>query len=503
MAWRMYRRMVFFWLMMGFWWGSSLEGQATRTLLVGQVSGGVKPEISLRLQPPFGALVPADEYQQKLDKDGRFSFFLEISHPQTAVLTYREMSYEVFLMPGDSLYYEFSFSAVRTSSSFSGRGDAHNTAHLMMRQEFLQLQSADAYLSELPRNTTPFSLTRQLQTEEARQMAYLHSLSDDMQPDPVYLDIEKNNIRYGNALLKHNFFMGYTLDNGGRYEDYWTTSVEQLMEVYPLESPHGSALLSPAYREYLKLVLAYWYKKQHPEAGSERAEQIERKWRIVETRFPTDVQDYLYTYLILSKYPDPEKNIHTALNQDEYVRWLSRYRAVSKVRYFWELLTQEGQLRYQQATPSESNALTPESLAAVQFLEKDVSPLTAFTDFVNQNAGKVILVDFWASWCQPCLAVMPQLHRLQAEYKNEALTYLFVSMDQDREKWRKAAWKHRLNGTHLFAKDGFNADLAKLFGVRALPRYMLVDKQGVISVFMAASPAEIDQLRQQINALLY
>lgn len=474
---------------------------AERTVLKGKIIGGPKPEIALLMHPPYGGLTPDMEYKQELTTEGNFAFVLDLQYPQTGVLTYRNMDYLLFLMPGDSLFYEFEFSGVRMSSMFSGRGEGHNTSYLLIRQEFEQLQSADQYLANLPRNTTPFSFDRMLREAEQKQFAYLERMSD-MRLAPEYVDVEKNNIRYGNALLKHNFFMGYTLDNGGRYEDYWPQSVEQLLKLYPLESPFGNALFSPAYREYLKLVLLYWYKEKNAESGElAREEQIERKWALVEKHFPRQAHDYLYAYLILGKYPDPMQPTYTALSRKEYEYWQSRYRERSLNTYIWKLLETERIARYGKNAGT-ADVLTPESLAAIQFLETEATPLEAFTDFVNRNNGKVILVDFWASWCQPCLAVSPQIRQLQEEYQNENMRFLFVSFDESREKWRKMAWKQRLRGTHLLG-GGFESDLARQFGVQALPHYMLIGKNGQINFLRAASPSDTERLRNQINSLLY
>ncbi|MEM6299897.1 MAG: TlpA family protein disulfide reductase, partial [Bacteroidota bacterium] len=438
-----------------------------------------------------------------LEADGSFRFVLDSKLPQTGTLTYFNIEFPLFISPGDSLFFEVNFSGTRMSSSFSGRGDGNHTAYLLIRQEFEHMEHTDLYLSKLPRNTTPFSFDREVRRLQNEQFNFLGRMAD-MQLSPLYVSVEKNNIRYRNALLKHNFFMTYTLDNGGRYEDYWAQSVEQLIQAYGIESPYENGLFSPAYREYLKLVLEYYYKKEHPESGvsKARSEQIERKWKLIEEKFPRDMHDYLYAYLILGKYPDLTKPIYTALSQGEYQYWQERYREVSKNRTIWKLIEDERIDRYGDGSTN-VDVVTPESLSAVNFLELDMTALETFTYFVNQNSGKVILVDMWASWCQPCLAVAPQLRALQDEYKNEDITYLFVSFDKEREKMRKSAWKNRLQGTHMLSEGGFSSDLAEQFGIFALPHYMLIDKEGQIRFMNASSPAAEEVLRSQINSLLY
>jgi thiol-disulfide isomerase/thioredoxin len=87
--------------------------------------------------------------------------------------------------------------------------------------------------------------------------------------------------------------------------------------------------------------------------------------------------------------------------------------------------------------------------------------------------GRVVLVDFWATWCAPCLAQIPELRRLRSTY--EHFEVLAISLDS-RSRRDLIAWLNRQNVTWPQVHDGraFNGPAARPFGVRALPASLLV-----------------------------
>ena len=95
--------------------------------------------------------------------------------------------------------------------------------------------------------------------------------------------------------------------------------------------------------------------------------------------------------------------------------------------------------------------------------------------------GKIYLIDFWASWCQPCIGEMPYLHEAYKKYHNKGFEILSLSFDQqegDINKFRNAKWPMPWN--HSFVVNGFKSDLAKEFQVAGIPKPILVDKDGKI-----------------------
>ena len=98
---------------------------------------------------------------------------------------------------------------------------------------------------------------------------------------------------------------------------------------------------------------------------------------------------------------------------------------------------------------------------------------------LSQFKGQVILLDFWASWCGPCIIDLPDLRKIKGKTAALPVVFLNLSLDEDEAAWRGAITEHGIEGVHVRA-DGFGSDVAKSYQVNALPSYYLVDSQGLI-----------------------
>ena len=98
---------------------------------------------------------------------------------------------------------------------------------------------------------------------------------------------------------------------------------------------------------------------------------------------------------------------------------------------------------------------------------------------LSQFKGQVVLLDFWASWCGPCIENLPDLRKIKERTVGQPVVFLNLSLDDDEAAWRKAVDKHEIKGVHVRA-DGLSSDVAKSYQVNSLPSYYLVDSQGLI-----------------------
>jgi peroxiredoxin len=92
-------------------------------------------------------------------------------------------------------------------------------------------------------------------------------------------------------------------------------------------------------------------------------------------------------------------------------------------------------------------------------------------------AGKVVLIDFWATWCGPCREALPHIRDIAQRFSGEPLVVLSVSLDKNETDWKQ--FVARNNMTWLQYRDG-NGEIAKLFGVNAIPHTFTIDADGVL-----------------------
>lgn len=106
--------------------------------------------------------------------------------------------------------------------------------------------------------------------------------------------------------------------------------------------------------------------------------------------------------------------------------------------------------------------------------------------------GKVVLIDFWATWCRPCLAELPNVEKLLAKYGSEGFEVVSISMDEDRSKLDAFLAKKPLPWVVLHNEGGKNPS-AQYYGVNAVPTAILVDRAGNV-VSLAARGKKLEQL---------
>lgn len=93
------------------------------------------------------------------------------------------------------------------------------------------------------------------------------------------------------------------------------------------------------------------------------------------------------------------------------------------------------------------------------------------------TSGKVVLVDFWASWCGPCKASFPALNRLQEKYAAKGLVIIGVGVDDDAAKYKEFAAKM---GAKFFLAHDSSHQAAAFFNPSSMPTSYLTDRKGVI-----------------------
>lgn len=109
------------------------------------------------------------------------------------------------------------------------------------------------------------------------------------------------------------------------------------------------------------------------------------------------------------------------------------------------------------------------------------SVLHHLSEYAGQ--GKYVLLDFWASWCGPCIAAFPMMKQLHKSYANRGLRIIGISLDEEGVSWRKAVEKHYLPWVQLretIASKSNKSAASNLYGIVGVPTLVLIDPNGKI-----------------------
>ena len=91
--------------------------------------------------------------------------------------------------------------------------------------------------------------------------------------------------------------------------------------------------------------------------------------------------------------------------------------------------------------------------------------------------GYFVIVNFWASWCSPCIKEFPAIKEIRSGFSEEKLKMIFITLDNDTVKFSKAIERHSIDfGIHLFS----TIELVNLFGAQTIPKVILIDPKGMI-----------------------
>jgi thiol-disulfide isomerase/thioredoxin len=104
--------------------------------------------------------------------------------------------------------------------------------------------------------------------------------------------------------------------------------------------------------------------------------------------------------------------------------------------------------------------------------------------------NKYLVIDFWASWCGPCLANVPYLNKLIKSYRGDSIGFVSISLDRYPDQWKKALLGHKIEGLQLCDTNAFNSIAAIYCKAIYVPHYVIVDKDGRVINYDAPQASE-------------
>lgn len=132
------------------------------------------------------------------------------------------------------------------------------------------------------------------------------------------------------------------------------------------------------------------------------------------------------------------------------------------------------------------------------------APVFKYTDINGKDysledfKGKLVYIDFWATWCGPCRHELPFLKTLEKDYHGKKVVFVSISMDDNKAAWEKMVKEEDMKGVQLYAEGAWKSFVATNYQIRGIPTFFLIDANGNVLKPNAPRPSS-DEIRSVLD----
>ncbi len=403
-----------------------------------------------------------DDYYSNILEDGSFAFAVEMNEAQLISMVFNQNRGYVYLEPGDTLIVNCSASDFQYSFEFDGKSKANNDylrEYYKMNPtesnafKLVQYQQNQFWYTLAPemdlkmRDLTEDEFVSYLGTRRQNALSHLFSSSSNLSGE-----LSKEFNEYISAEI--NFDWAYhMMAHGHVYRKIKNIDASQYYTFLDNMTDMKGKIGNQFYRQFLlaKIDRAY---ELHEEKAS---------------------NPYAGKYEFAAKYSTGEKKAY--LQSEMIGSAFSKRYIAETIPLFEAFLNNEKNDAFggKVVAAYEKSLVNAIGTRASNFVirnpgEEEVS--------LSSLSGKTVYLNFWASWCRPCMKKMNELKPLEQELKSKDIEFIHISFDKSEAAWKNAISKNGFQGTHVIVPEGVESSIAKEYEIKSIPQYFIIDKQG-------------------------
>ena len=423
-----------------------------------------------------------NEYAAKLSKDGSFSFEFSVPKGFTSIrIIHGNQQTETFVQPGADL--ELTLNAKNFDSSVHYEGKRKELANFMAKYELERpmMQTIEVQGQMLCKEE-PAEFEAGLKKLEERELDFLQKNGIHL-PDG-FADHFKTETRYKVYSIMEKYPPFHEM---AKQKSMGVKNIpkEDYVVINDLPEAFNDAYIGmQPYRSYLSNYLSAFIggKMAGLNLPAEMRPSVDSFYALAYNRMPPKSAEYYIGQSIVSNLQ------HRPIEKTEgaYVIYKKRFPDSKNLK----LLEHEIVLKKTFANGKPG-------------IDFGITTLEGKKMKLSDLKGQVVFIDFWASWCAPCIGEMPASKKVRAYFKDKPVSFVYISLDKEDSVWKKAIKNYEVDGINIRLDNAWESETAKKYNVNGVPSYFLVDRNGnFASSDDLARPSETEKLIAQIEKLL-
>lgn len=417
-----------------------------------------------------------------LDEEGGFQMTFSLDKPTSATFSHGRERTAMYIHPGDNISVSLNPEAFDESIKYKGDGPGVEASNYLARF-YLKFEDdgAEDDAQNLIKEGLELEYVAWVNRVYNSQVSFLTDFAKSHKLSETFMNYAADRSLYirANRLMSYPSYYAYLAKKDISEVKLSKNYYDFLGEIRVM---NDRAVNIPEYISFVQNYISWKMDQQF--AGEEKAPKPEERFAKEYQYAASILQDDSRLFIQASMLKDIFEYGNPLHAESAYASFIARdekgdYSKILKPIYEQAMLLAPGQ-------PAPDFSLLDINGARV-----------SLSDF----KGKVVYLDFWASWCGPCRREMPASKRLFQTFKGQDVVFLYVSIDDDEAAWRKAVSEDQLQGVLLFSQGG-NSEVASQYGVKSIPNYFLINRDGTIANSNPSRPsgAEIEsQLHEALR----